>query len=41
MSKFKQGYRHTPSQRQLAKELGIPRTTLQHWLKREESTDAD
>ncbi|MGB0389767.1 MAG: helix-turn-helix domain-containing protein, partial [Ardenticatenaceae bacterium] len=24
------------SQRQLAEELGIPRTTLQHWIKRKE-----
>ena len=31
----------TPSQRQLAEELGIPRTTLQHWLKRKDSIDAD
>jgi len=29
------------SQRQLAEELEIPRTTLQHWLKRKESIDAD
>ena len=41
MNDFKQGYQHTPSQRQLAKDLAIPRTTLQHWLKREESIDAD
>ena len=29
------------SQRQLAKEMNIPRTTLQHWLKRKENLDAD
>ena len=29
------------SQRQLAEELGIPRTTLQHWIKRKEEIDAD
>ena len=28
------------SQRQLAEELGIPRTTLQHWIKRKEEIDA-
>ncbi len=30
-----------PSQRQSAKEIGIPRSTLQHWLKRKDSVDAD
>ena len=29
------------SQRQLAEELGIPRTTLQYWIKRKEEIDAD
>ena len=29
------------SQRQLASELGIPRTTIQHWIKRVDSIDAD
>ena len=29
------------TQRQLAEELGIPRTTLQHWIKRKEEIDAD
>jgi hypothetical protein len=29
------------SQRQLAKELRVPRTTLQHWLERKENIDAD
>ena len=33
-----QGY---PSQRQITEELGIPRSTLQHWLSRKESIDAE
>ena len=33
MNEYKQGYQRTPSQRQMAKELGISRTTVQHWLK--------
>lgn len=41
VNKYEHGYQHTPSQRQLAKELGVPRTTLQHWLKRQKSIDAD
>ena len=28
------------SQRQIAEELGVPRTSLQHWLKRKDSLDA-
>lgn len=38
---FEQRYREKPSQRQLATELGVPRTTLQHWLKRKDRIDAD
>ncbi len=38
---YEQGYSKKPSQRQLAVELGVPRTTLQHWLKRKGSIDAD
>lgn len=41
LAEFEQGYPEKPSQRQLASELGIPRTTLQHWLKRKGSIDAD
>ena len=41
IDEFEQAYQHTSSQRQLAKELEIPRTTLQHWLKRKASIDAD
>jgi len=29
------------SQREIAEALGIPRSTLQHWLKRKDSIDAD
>ena len=38
---FEQGYQCLPSQRQWAEDLGIPRSTLQHWLQRRESIDAD
>ncbi len=38
---FEQGYQCLPSQRQWAEDLGIPRSTLQHWLQRKESLDAD
>jgi hypothetical protein len=41
VNKYEQEYQRTPSQRQLAKDLGVPRTTLQHWLKRKGSIDAD
>jgi hypothetical protein len=41
LDEYEQGYRRTPSQRQLAEELGVPRTTLQHWLDRKNSVDAD
>lgn len=36
---FEQAYQRTPSQRQLAKEMEIPRTTLQYWLKRKDAAD--
>jgi hypothetical protein len=38
---FEKEFRHTPSQRQVAEKLEIPRSTLQHWLKRKSSIDAD
>jgi len=38
---FEQAYAHHPSQRQVAEELDIPRTTLQHWLQRKASIEAD
>ena len=37
---FEQAAKHFASQRQLAEELEIPRSTLQHWLKRKDSIDA-
>jgi len=41
IKEFEQAYERSPSQRQLAKELKIPRSTLQHWLKRKDAIDAD
>ena len=41
LDEFVQGYASVPSQRQWAEELGIPRSTLQHWLARKEAIDAD
>ena len=37
---FEQASKLMASQRQLAEELDIPRSTLQHWLKRKDSIDA-
>lgn len=37
---FEEEYQHTPSQRQVAEKLGVPRSTLQHWLNRRSSIDA-
>ncbi len=37
---FEKAKQSLPSQRMIAKEIGIPRTTLQHWLKRKDSIDA-
>ncbi len=33
-------YQQTPSQRQVAQRLNVPRSTLQHWLARQERIDA-
>jgi Family of unknown function (DUF6399) len=41
LDEFAQGYACLPSQRQWAEELGIPRSTLQHWLERTDGIDAD
>ena len=41
MDQFEQAHQRTPSQRQLAEELDIPRSTLQHWLRRKAAIDAD
>jgi DNA-directed RNA polymerase specialized sigma subunit len=38
---FEKAHQHNPSERQLAEELGIPRSTLQHWLKRKDSIEAE
>ncbi len=41
LAEYEQADQRTSSQRQLAQELGIPRTTLQHWLERKEVLDVD
>ncbi len=41
LREYEQSYPEKPSQRQLAKKLSTPRTTLQHWLKRKDSIDAE
>jgi len=41
LDQFEHGYASVPSQRQWAEELGIPRSTLQHWLERKAGIDAD
>lgn len=38
---YEQAYQRMPSQRRLAEELSIPRSTLQHWLTRKEGIDAE
>ena len=40
-AEFENRLQQIPSQRQVAEELDIPRSTLQHWLKRREQIDAD
>lgn len=41
MAEYEQEYLQTPSQRHLAEQLGVPRSTLQHWLARKKDIDAD
>jgi DNA segregation ATPase FtsK/SpoIIIE-like protein len=41
MAEYDQEYLQTPSQRQLAEQLGVPRSTLQHWLARKKDIDAE
>jgi hypothetical protein len=41
MAEYDRDYPHTPSQRQLAEQLDIPRSTLQHWLARKKDIAAD
>jgi len=38
---FKKGVEESISQRQMAEELKIPRPTLQHWLSRKDTIDAN
>jgi hypothetical protein len=41
MDAYEEAYQRIPSQRQVAEELKIPRSTLQHWLERKDSIDAE
>jgi len=41
MAEYDRDYPHTPSQRQLAEQLNIPRSTLQHWLARKKDIAAE
>ena len=41
LAEYEKAVQAYPSQWQSAKEIGIPRSTLQHWLKRKDSVDAD
>ncbi len=41
MEAYAEAYQQIPSQRQAAEELKVPRSTLQHWLKRKDSIDAE
>ena len=41
MDAYAETYQQTPSQRQVAEILGVPRSTLQHWLERRDSIDAE
>lgn len=38
---YEEAYQRTPSQRQVAEELAVPRSTLQHWLERKDDIDAE
>jgi hypothetical protein len=41
LAEYDQVIQDCPSQRQVADVLGIPRSTLQHWLSRKERLDVD
>jgi len=41
MDAYAEVYQQIPSQRQVAEELKVPRSTVQHWLKRKDSIDAE
>jgi hypothetical protein len=41
MAEYDQDYLQTPSQRQLAEQLDVPRSTLQYWLARKKEIEAE
>ena len=41
LAAYEHAIQDCPSQRRIAEELGIPRSTLQHWLTRKDALDAD
>jgi hypothetical protein len=41
MAEYDQAYLQTPSQRQLAEQLGVPRSTLQHWVARKKEIEVE
>jgi hypothetical protein len=41
LSEYEKAIQSCPSQRQIAEEIDIPRSTIQHWLNRKSSIDAD
>ncbi len=41
LSEYEKANQSCPSQRQIAEEIDIPRSTIQHWLNRKDSIDAD
>jgi hypothetical protein len=41
MAKHESAFKDNPNQREIAKKLGIPRSTLQHWINRKDSIDAE
>ena len=41
LSEYEKAIQSCPSQRQIAEEIDIPRSTIQHWLNRKDSIDAD
>ena len=38
---YEEAIQNYPSQRQIAEEIDIPRSTIQHWLNQKSSIDAD
>jgi hypothetical protein len=41
LSEYEKAIQSCPSQRQIAEEIDIPRSTIQHWLNRKNAIDAD